>query len=200
MGENLHNLIKVKSLIFLAMRQQATMQWATAGMIATATESSPDSLYVLLGRWNRWGLVSRISEVQPFGYYITPIGHRYLKTLGKWYPGNVPEITLTVAVAANMVIWWGDKVSGFYPRGDQPYKQLYYIRAPFQTAADFIKCDMQGKTAGGLASGESLIFVQCDDVIEAGRAVARYGMTTGQDMLQAFVDAGVAKWKQPAKA
>ena len=73
----IHNLVKIKTLLFLSMRRQTEKRAATAREIAVATGGNPDSLYVLLQRWTKWGLVHWLGTT-PYSYMIAPEGQRYL--------------------------------------------------------------------------------------------------------------------------
>jgi hypothetical protein len=47
---NRHNLVKIKALLFLKWRLDAGVLWASASTIARVAGTTPDSMYVLLGR------------------------------------------------------------------------------------------------------------------------------------------------------
>ena len=69
----IHNLVKIKALLFLSMRQQMEVRTATSREIAIATGGKADSLYVLLQRWYQWGLVRCIPSL-PYTYMIADEG------------------------------------------------------------------------------------------------------------------------------
>lgn len=105
MSENKHNLVKIKSLLFLRMRKHTKKAWCYAHEIAKGTQSNVDSLYVLLGRWKGWHLVDRLDST-PYAYKIASAGETYLNKLGNWYPGDVYEIAKEVSEASRLIFWW----------------------------------------------------------------------------------------------
>jgi len=94
---------------------------ATAGEVAIATGCNRDSLYILLQRWVRWGLVSYIPST-PYAYSIADEGLRYLGKINDWffsgyysrkrkrrvpgYRGKVEDLRREIAIASNAVFWW----------------------------------------------------------------------------------------------
>ena len=195
MGENLHNLIKISSLMFLSWRRDAKRPrpHASAGEIAQAAEPSKGSIYVLLSRWTKWDLVRRLPEAVPYQYYISPTGLRYLKNLPKWYDGNLKDIATTVSESCRMIIWWGKRRLG---TKEGLYDQLYYISGPFQDTSDFVKVDMQGRQVSGIAADGCLVRYRTDTAYDACWKVKNLGIDPGKPMLQAIVDSGEAHWKK----
>ena len=195
------NLIKVKALMFLRMRSKAGNPWANARTVARATESSRDSLYILLAKWWRWHLLDRMDPNlaapdwivrKPYVYRITATGLRYLANLDKWYADEdtIRELATEVATASQMVFWWVDKKHN-------ALDTLYYLTAPFQTAEDFVKSAIP--RVGWKPT--RLISVKCEDVVEAYNGLFMdYGLLRGHEMGQAIVDAKIGMvWAEDKK-
>ena len=148
----IHNTVKVKSLLFLEMRQNSKRSWATARQIANATGCNPDSLYVLLQRWYQWGLVNCAFESRPYVYSTAKEGERYLSKLDQWffpgyysrkrkervhgYRGRVQDLQLEIAINCCMVYWWRKRESTG-PSSSRFRGPVYWIEAPFTKAEHF---------------------------------------------------------------
>lgn len=182
-----HNKVKIKSLLFLKMRSLAGSDWARARYIADAIEGNADSLYVLLQRWWRWGLV-KCTKAKPYGYAIDKEGRRYLGNLSKWYPGDVGALCLEIAVASNAVFWWRRDNPNVY--ANEP---VYYVKAPFESAEDFIKAEAPKGNAWRF-TGNPLIVVKCSNGLEAIKAIETYGLHWHKPLVQALVDAKILVW------
>jgi len=184
-----HNLIKIKALLFLRMRELVGHKWAGAGDIARAAEGSPDSLYVLLGRWVGWGLVKRLPAI-PYLYCIARVGMRYLEQLDQWYIGDIQAIIAEVGIASRAVFWWGEK-----GLGSDGFKSIYYIRAPFMDASHFTAQHLPpGQFAISLNTGDRLIAKQCESAYAAMKQVEALGLSWQEPLAQALVDARLIKW------
>ncbi len=153
----IHNLIKIKALLFLSMLRKTDKRAVGARAIITAIGGNADSLYVLLDRWCRWGLVTRI-ETTPYVYMIGEEGLRYLSKIDNWffsgyysrkrkkrvpgYRGKVEDLKREIAVASRAVFWWrytGYKLSDHEKENNKGI--VYYIKAPFEKADDFAKIE-----------------------------------------------------------
>jgi hypothetical protein len=121
---NRHNRIKVASLMYLKWKKANGDEWARASEIAWVAGTTSASMYVLLGRWTTWNLVDRLRSY-PYRYRVTKTGLRYLNNLAKWCPLDTTAITMDVATAASVTIWWGNLW------GPQGYDAMWYIEAPF---------------------------------------------------------------------
>lgn len=205
----IHNLVKIKTLLFLSMRRQTEKRAATAREIAIAIGGKPDSLYVLLQRWRAWGLVECIPSI-PYVYWIADEGRRYLSKVPNWffsgyysrkrkkrvpgYRGKVEDLMREIAIASQAVFWWRYTGSR-WDRDNEGNKGnkgiVYYIKAPFETAQDFVK--VEGSEGRGIRwSKDKLLVVR----FESAHRAYQFGQEWGckqktQELGQAIVDAQV---------
>ena len=196
----IHNLVKIKALLFLSMRRQTEKRMATARQIAIATGGNADSLYVLLQRWWRWELV-RCLDTTPYSYMIADEGLRYLSKIDNWffsgyyskkrkkrvpgYRGKVGALKQEIAVASKAVLWWRD-TSRKYTR-DCP---VYYLEAPFTKAENFSKVELPDNR-GIIWPKDRLLIVEFDGPVAAYNAIPEWGFKRGNDLGQAIVDARI---------
>ena len=202
----IHNLVKIKALLFLSMRQQTEKRVATARQIAIATGGNADSLYVLLQRWNRWGLVDCIPST-PYAYMITEEGLRYLLKIDNWffsgyyskkrkrrvqgYRGKVEALKLEIAIASRAAFWWRYTGQRTNSRDEDNNRGLvYYIEAPFQKAKDFSKVE-HSEGRGVIWPKDRLLVVKCGNALDADQAVIAWGFDRGRDLAQAIIDAKI---------
>ena len=202
----IHNLVKIKTLLFLSMRRETDRGGAYAREIAIATGGNADSLYVLLQRWCRWGLVSYIPSL-PYCYMIADEGLRYLSKIDKWffsgyyskkrkkrvpgYRGKVGVLKLEIAVASKAVFWWRYTGQRTDSRDEDSNRGLvYFIEAPFQKAKDFSKVE-HSEGRGVIWPKDRLLVVKCGNALDADQAVIAWGFDRGRDLAQAIIDANI---------
>lgn len=190
------NATKVKALLFLQMREKADKRRATASEIARATNCNVNSLYVLLNRWWRWGLV-RCLDTKPYSYILANEGRRYLGKLDDWffsgyyskklkrrvpgYRGKMGDLRREILTASKAVIWWR------YSLGQPPEDSeddargsdggtAYYFKAPFLKAVDFLKIENSEERKITWATSH-LIVIRADNAIEALHLLSDWGLT-----------------------
>lgn len=203
----IHNLVKIKALLFLEMRRQTESRMATAREITIATGAKADSLYVLLRRWYYWDLVDCNHEVTPFTYAITKEGLRYLSKIDNWffsgyyskkrkkrvpgYRGKVEALKKEIAIASKAIFWWRYPVSQWQREQEANKGIVYYIKAPFETADDFIK--IEGSEGRAITWAKSnLLIVKFDSTLSAWQFCRKWGCPqTTRDLGQAIVDSKV---------
>ena len=204
----IHNLVKIKALLFLAMRRQTDRRAATAREIAIATGGNPDSLYVLLQRWRMWGLVNCIPAT-PYVYMIADEGLRYLSKIDNWffsgyyskkrkkrirgYRGKVEDLKREIAIASRALFWWR-----YYPnhwdRDREGHKGfVYYIQAPFTTAQDLVKVESSYGRAISTNVKGCLLVVKFDSALGAYQYLPEWGFQqkNRRELGQAIVDAKI---------
>ncbi len=183
-----HNLVKIKSLLFLQLRLKAGKGMTRARWIAEAISGNADSLYVLLGRWVGWRYVKRF-DTKPFKYAIATEGLRYLSKVDAWYPGSIRELKMEIATASRMIFWSQKERRNLH----SPPEPVYYLQAPFQTAEDFNKVEVP---AGHSCYFEDnpLIVVKFPGIVAAWNALPEWGLTQGKAMGQAICDTGIMTW------
>lgn len=195
MGENRHNLVKIKALLFLRMRKQSDHEWSGAGEIIQGTGANAGSLYVLLGRWAGWNLVERMDST-PFYYKITPVGERYLDKLKAWYKGgNIRDMATEVATASKAIFWWANLQYG------RELEQIFYISAPLRGADNYSVVPMPPQPITKWdPPRDSLIAVRCATALEAAKTAFSYGLHVDRPFLQVLADAGHLYLKDEARA
>lgn len=211
----IRNLRKIKVLLFLMMRKETGDKWATAREIAIATGGNADSLYVLLQRWSRWGLVNCMPG-RLYAYSIADEGERYLGKIDNWffkgyyskkhkkripgYRGKIEDLKREIAIASKAIVWWRFTPDRRPSRSDEVNRGIaYYIKAPFNTADDFVK--LEGSEGRGVKwNGDNLLIVEVDNAFEAYKIPAEWGCEEplGKAKLgQAIVDAKLGMiWKK----
>ncbi len=183
-----HNLIKIKSLLFLQLRGKAGKNMTRAKYIAEAIDGNVDSLYVLLGRWRGWRYIECFAT-KPYTYSIGREGLRYLSKVDAWYPGDVEALTQEIALQSRMIFWSQKENKNLYAEPEP----VYYLQAPFQTADDFIKAEVP-KGNSWQFDGNPLLVVKFPGIVAAWNSLPEWGLTRGKAMGQAIVDSGIMKW------
>ena len=135
-----------------------------AGELAMLANVGRDSLYVLLTRWRKWGLVRRDSFATPYRYAIASQGQHYLNNLDKWYG---PKDIVYQAVLDNC------KVSFYWNSLDYAKKHITktnLIVYPFQSENDYllIRPDANGRLT---YRGNSRLLIKKDNALKALYAV-----------------------------
>ncbi len=209
----IHNLIKIKTLLFLSMRQQTEKRAATARQISIATEGNPDSLYVLLQRWTKWGLVECIPAM-PYMYWIASEGRRYLGKIDGWffsgyysrkrkrrvpgYRGKVEDLRREIAIASNAVFWWRH-YDNHWDKDREGHKgTVWYMKAPFEKAAHLVKVEGSYGRSVNWNNEDWLLVVKFKDAFHAYRYLPEWGFVKKkEDVGQAIVDAKLGMvWKE----
>lgn len=209
----IHNLVKIKTLLFLSMRRQTDKRAAYARQIAIATGGNTDSLYVLLQRWRCWGLVDCIPSA-PYAYMIADEGLRYLSKIDKWffsgyyskkrkrrvsgYRGKVEALKQEIVEASRAIFWWRYLGHGRNDGEDSNRGTVYYIEAPFQQAEDFSKVEnSEGRPV--IWPKTRLLVVRFGNAVEADHAVQAWGFDRGRALAQAIIDANIGMvWAKDA--
>ena len=210
----IHNLIKIKALLFLKMRQQTENRAATARQIAIATGGNPDSLYVLLGRWTAWELV-HWRGTEPYTYMIAPEGERYLSKIDNWffkgyyskkrkkrvpgYRGKVEALRLEILIASKAVFWWRYTRQRTNSRDENSNRGLVcYFKAPFEKSSDFVK--VEGSEGRAVAwPKDILLVIRCKNAFEADHSIQGWA-TRGKGMIQGAIDANIGLvWAKDAQ-
>ena len=211
----IHNLRKIKTLLFLSMRRQTEKRTATAREIAIATGGNADSLYVLLQRWYQWGLIRCIPSL-PYTYMIAEEGRRYLSKIDNWffsgyysrkrkrrvpgYRGKVEALKGEIALASRAIFWWRYPIRNDYHPSDHPSGSVYYIEAPFAKAEDFSK--IEGSEGRAVTWPKSrLLVVKFDNALRAYQFCQSWGFAQKTTAMgQAIVDARVGMiWAKDAQ-
>jgi hypothetical protein len=203
----MHNLRKIKALLFLSMRQQTEKRTATAREIAIATGGNADSLYVLLQRWHQWGLIRCIPSL-PYTYMIADEGQRYLSKIDDWffsgyysrkrkrrvrgYRGKMEDLKKEIAIASKAIFWWRHYDSR-WDRNKEGHKgTVYYIKAPFEKAEHFVKVEGSYGRAINWNDKTVLLVVKFDNVLDAYQSLPGWGCKQKtRELGQAIVDAHI---------
>jgi hypothetical protein len=202
----IHNLVKIKTLLFLSMRRQTEKRAATAREIAVATGGNPDSLYVLLQRWAKWGLVNCL-DTTPYSYMIAPEGLRYLSKVPNWffsgyysrkrkrrvrgYRGKMEDLKREIAIASKAIFWWR-YTSSHWPRENEGNKGIvYYMKAPFEAAEHLVKVEgSEGRAINW--DKRNLLVVKFESAHKAYQYLPEWGCRQKtRDLGQAIVDANI---------
>jgi len=203
----IHNLIKIKTLLFLSMRRQTEKRAATAREIARAIGGNPDSLYVMLQRWRVWGLVEYIPAT-PYVYWIAPEGLRYLSKVPDWffsgyysrkrkrrvrgYRGKVEDLKREIAIASKTIWWWRYSGSQWkYNKGENK-GSVWYIRAPFEKSEHLIKVEGSEGRAINWNNNDCLLVVEFRSALEAYKSLPGWGFKQRtKELGQAIIDANI---------
>ncbi len=211
----IHNLVKIKTLLFLSMRKQTDKRAAYARQIAIATGGNADSLYVLLQRWRRWGLVDCIPST-PYAYMIADEGLRYLSKIDKWffsgyyskkrkrrvpgYRGKVEALKREILEASRAIFWWRYMGHGRNDGEEDSNRGfVYYIEAPFQESSDFSKIEnSEGRPV--IWPKTRLLVVRFGSALAAYQALPEWGFKQRtKELGQAIVDAKIGMvWAKDA--
>ena len=203
----IHNLVKIKALLFLSMRQQMEVRTATSREIAIATGGKADSLYVLLQRWYQWGLVRCIPSL-PYTYMIADEGRRYLSKIGSWffcgyyskkrkrrvpgYRGKVEDLKREILIASRAIFLWRHYDS-HWDRNKEGHKGIvYYIKAPFEKAEHFVKVEGSYGRAINWDGKNCLLVVRFESALQAYQSLPEWGFKQKtKELGQAIVNAHI---------
>lgn len=209
----IHNLVKIKTLLFLSMRRQTEKRAATAREIAVATGGNPDSLYVLLQRWAKWGLVNWL-DTTPYSYMIAPEGLRYLSKVPNWffsgyysrkrkkrvpgYRGKVEDLKREIAIASKALWWWRNYDNQWEHTKKEHKGTVWYMKAPFDKAEDLVKVEGSYGRPISWSDKNWLLVVEFEGGFEAFRYLPEWGFVKKKEGVgQAIVDAKLGMvWKE----
>ncbi len=212
----IHNLTKIKALLFLQMRQQTEKKFATAREIAIATGGNPDSLYVLLQRWAKWELVGfGVGENGLYKYRLAPEGERYLSKIPNWffsgyyskkrkkrvpgYKGKVEDLKREIAIASNAIFWFR-VYSSQWERDKQTDKGVVWvIEAPFNSPGNLRNIEGSLGRAINTNIPGCLLTVKFDSCVNAYNFLPEWGFSKAKvhNLGQAIIDSKLGmKWSE----
>lgn len=178
-----HNFCKVRVLYFLKLRELSGSSFAGAGTIAKDAELfSVDSLYILLGRWTRWGLVKRNKHISPYTYALASQGRHYLASLNKWYEHWQVDFEMLIEDLRVSFYWRNKDANGV--------RSISFITYPYKTEADYqlVLPDPQGRF---MYNGKSQIRIQKGGALRALNGVRDdLGLVYGRPLLDKLVAEG----------